>query len=232
MVLNFIAALLAPMFLTASDSDIAFARMAAIETINAYRARNHADLLAAAQIIACGLSALGSLGLSMADDLSLPMILRLRGNANALNRSAEQNRRAIRKSPPGNATDAPTGPGDAVYAVYEATVLPNPAQTRQPVAAVCLSKTPLAAEPTPIPLPTAGLPLLTDQEKKAMWAAGMTNVAQEFTASLPHIPRNQRKLVSRRAAALSSCANQLLSGEVPPPLKAGDLRAMIERTVR
>jgi hypothetical protein len=47
--------------------------MAAIGTVNAYRARNHADLIAIAQIIAFGPAALGSLSLSMADDISLSM---------------------------------------------------------------------------------------------------------------------------------------------------------------
>ncbi len=96
--LNVIISLLAPMFLTSSSGDIAYARMAAIETISAYRASNLASLIAVAQIVAFGLAALGSLSLSLADDVSIPMALRLRGNANALNRSAEQNRRAYRES--------------------------------------------------------------------------------------------------------------------------------------
>ena len=95
--LHLIVLLLAPLFLEAGGGDVNFARLAALETVGAYRARNNADLIAIAQIIAYGLASLGSLGLSMADDLSLSMILRLRGNANALNRSAEQNRRALRQ---------------------------------------------------------------------------------------------------------------------------------------
>src|ERR1700733_10588796 len=78
-----LATLLAPMFVCATAGDIVLARMAAIETINDYRTRNHADLIAVAQIIGYGLAALGSLSLSMADDISLSMTLRLRGNANA-----------------------------------------------------------------------------------------------------------------------------------------------------
>jgi hypothetical protein len=93
--MSLIIALLSPMFLGVSAGDVSLARLAATETVNAYRARNHADLIAIAQIIAFGLAALGSLSLAMADDISLPMTLRLRGNANACNRSAEQNRRAL-----------------------------------------------------------------------------------------------------------------------------------------
>ncbi len=95
--LNLIVTFLAPMFLCASGGDILMARMAALETVNGYRARSHADLVSIAQIIAFGLAAMGSLSLSMADDLSVSMMLRLRGNANACNRSAEQNRRCLRE---------------------------------------------------------------------------------------------------------------------------------------
>ena len=109
--LSLIVALLAPMFLTASGSDINLARLAAFETVNAYRARSQADLITIAQIVGCGLAALGSLGLSMADDLSVSMVLRLRGNAVALNRSIDQNRRALAASQAAK----PITPPDPVY---------------------------------------------------------------------------------------------------------------------
>ncbi len=96
--ISLIVAVLAPMFLTASGGDIGFARLAAMETVKAYRARDNADLISIAQIIACGLVSLGSLGLSLTDNLSLSMTLRLRGNAVALNRSADLSRRAIRQA--------------------------------------------------------------------------------------------------------------------------------------
>jgi hypothetical protein len=97
--LNIIVTFLMPLFLTAGG-DVAFARIAAIETVNAYRARNRTDLITIAQIIACGLTALGSLGLSLADNLSLSMTLRLRANAVALNRVVEQSRRALTQPQP------------------------------------------------------------------------------------------------------------------------------------
>src|SRR3984885_14923036 len=93
--LGLIVTLLAPMFLGVTAGDIALARLAAMQTITDYRAQNNADLIAVAQIVACGLAALGSLSLSMEDGISLSMTLRLRGNAVALNRSAEQNRRVL-----------------------------------------------------------------------------------------------------------------------------------------
>ena len=97
--LSLIVAFLTPMFLTASSGNIHYARLAAIETVNAYRAQTQADLIAIAQIVAFGLAALASLSLSMSDNISLPMILRLRANANACNRAAEQNRRALQTRP-------------------------------------------------------------------------------------------------------------------------------------
>src|ERR1700742_1560292 len=93
--LHLIATLLAPIFLGVTAGNVALAHLAATETINDYRARNNTDLVAIAQIVGCGLAALCSLSQSMADDLSLSMTLRLRGNAISLNRSAEQNRRVL-----------------------------------------------------------------------------------------------------------------------------------------
>ncbi len=95
---NLVVAFLVPMFLTASQGDITYARLAAIETVNGYGLRRTADLITIAQIIAFGLAALGSLSLSLADDVSVKMALRLRGNATSCNRAAEQNRRALRQS--------------------------------------------------------------------------------------------------------------------------------------
>jgi hypothetical protein len=71
--LTLIIALLTPMFLGVSSGDLGLARMAAIETVDAYRARHNADLIAVAQIIGFGLAALGSLSLSMAEDISISM---------------------------------------------------------------------------------------------------------------------------------------------------------------
>ena len=107
---HLIVTLLAPMFLMASGGDLLFARMAALETVNAYRARDHVDLIAIAQLVGCALAALGSIGLSMADDLSLSMTLRLRGNATAMNRSVEHARRALKEPRPAAATQTKSTP--------------------------------------------------------------------------------------------------------------------------
>src|ERR1700722_13434922 len=122
--MNFIVTLLAPMFLTASGGDIGFASMAVLEAVNSYRVRTLGDLIAVAQVVAYGLAALGSLSLSMDDGIALPMILRLRGNANACTRSAEQNRRALEKTHSDDRQPHQTAPiQDPAGVRYEAEVM-------------------------------------------------------------------------------------------------------------
>ena len=98
--MHMIVAFLTPMFLVSAGGDAAVARAAAAQTVESYTARNPLHLLAIAQMIALGFGVLSSISLSMADSLSIPTILRLRGNAASLNRAAEQCRRALA----GNAT--------------------------------------------------------------------------------------------------------------------------------
>jgi hypothetical protein len=214
-----IVTLLAPMFLGVSAGDISLARLAALETVSAYQARNQADLIAIAQIIAYGLAALGSLSLSMDDNISIPMALRLRGNANALDRSAEHNRRALAQT----RSDAPAPQQPSpVDARYEAETLANLEETKTRVAAAQARLHPVAPAPTPVPVLT-----LQDKQIQAAWASAMTDVAGEFTASIAHLPQAERKEASRRAALLSGCANELLSGNVPPRPKSGALDPFI-----
>jgi hypothetical protein len=180
--LHVIATFLAPMFLTASGGDIGFARMAAMETVNAYCVRSPADLIPIAQIIAFGLAALGSLSLSMADELSLAMTLRLRGNAIACDRSAERNRRALRESKvrlmvPLHADTTPDPGGErfeaellarvaaaqergrAIQARMEGTAASPgqgaPASVVAPASPGRAAPTPAAAAPAARPVPTA-----------------------------------------------------------------------------
>jgi hypothetical protein len=181
--MNLIVALLAPMFLSVAGGDIAHARMAAIGTVNAYRIRNQADLIAIAQIIGFGLAALGSLSLSMADDISLSMTLRLRGNANALNRSAEHNRRALTAS---HATDRSlimprqprnlkTNPPRQNHDVDNAELTAGMAAANNAVAdgqePLPTEQQPANQAPTPAPAPAADVA-----------AAQKTNAAQDTAA--------------------------------------------------
>jgi hypothetical protein len=237
--MSLVVALLAPMFLAVSGGNINYARMAAIETVNGYRIRNSADLLSVAQIIAFGFAALGSLSLAMADNLSLSMTLRLRANANACHRSAEQNRRTLSANPRDTATAAitraaPPGeppvelPADPDEDLYEAEVIASVAAAQKLAAETqtrIQTETSPAARPL-TPAQTAASPLTAEQQRQAIWASAAAFVAAEFTADLPNLPPAERKVATMRAAALSSCANHLLSGAVEPRLRPGDLNAM------
>jgi hypothetical protein len=221
MLMSLIVTLLAPMFLCVSAGDIGMARMAAIETVNAYRARNYADLVAVAQIIAFGLAALGSLSLSMDDDISLSMTLRLRGNANALNRSAEQNRRALRESRHDNAATTPT-PSLPIPSImdedrneFESLLTPEAEQQLASEAQARLQDPRDAIDQASIPLlrPNAA-PTDAEKRNQAMWAIAMVKESGEIAASIPNLPPSERRAATIRAAALSGCANELLYG--PP----------------
>jgi hypothetical protein len=305
---HLIVTLLVPMFLEAAGGELHFARMAALETVTSYRARTHADLIAIAQIVAFGFAALASLSQSLVDDVSVAMALRLRGNANGLSRSAEQNRRALAKSQADRTmpntlamADLPAqaAAADEIDPAYEAAVIasvaeaqrlvaeaqarlwapepapaaapvatptqfpssaqtdtqaetPAPAQTDAPIRAAASVATPilapalaqtqvpaqpsvpapaLAQTPRAAAVPAAGA-TLTKRQMQAMWAAAMTHVADEFTASVPHLPPAERKLASRRAIALSTCATDLIAGTVPPPPRPGDFGWFMQSNTR
>ena len=232
--MNVIAALLAPMFLGVTGGDVALARMAAVETVNAYRAQNLADLIAIAQIIAYGLAALGSLSLSMADDISLSMTLRLRGNANALNRSAEQNRRVIRE----NRGDEPMPRHPTMAAEFEtpAMIAEDDIQTEteaflddkaaQMLAAETMARLQAPPErtkaPTPVPVAAPAIaPTASEKRHQEMWAIAMVKESGEIIDSIPNLPPAERNAASIRAAALSSTAHQLLMGGGSPSVSFG-----------
>jgi hypothetical protein len=208
--MNLIITLLAPTFLGVTGGNIAYARAAALETVNAYRARNQADLIAIAQIIAFGLAALGSLSLSMADDISIPMILRLRGNAIACDRSAERNRRALIKSqvterlPHDPAPDPEPFDDNAFLSAAAAQELAaeSEARLREP-------------EPKADPAPAAE-PARAEKRHREMWAIAMVKDASEITASLPNLPPAERDAAVIRAAAMTSAAHDLLYGAASP----------------
>jgi hypothetical protein len=201
LLMTLIVTLLAPTFLGVTAGDLTLARMAAIETINDYRARNNADLIAIAQIIACGLAALGSLSLSMDDDISLSMTLRLRGNAVALNRSAEQNRRVLNQPLRNNDHPAPepewtTEPGAFLSAAAEQE-LAEEAEARLRI-------------PEQTAQPTQTVQLISEKRHQEMWVVAMINEASEITASIPTLPPAERSEATMRAVALSNAAHELL----------------------
>jgi hypothetical protein len=221
--MSLIVTLLLPTFLGVTAGDIALARMAAIETINDYRARNNADLIAIAQIIACGLAALGSLSLSMDDEISLSMTLRLRGSAVALNRSAEQNRRVLNQplrdhptqyhleTPPEPETTPAEMEDDLGIARAEALLSAAAAHELAAESEARLQDPRQIANQTP-PQNTT----VSDKRHQEMWAIAMVKEASEITAGILNLPPAERSAAAIRAAALSSAANELLTGVSPP----------------
>ena len=75
--------------------DPAMAHAAAIEVLKSFHIRDTWELFIYTQAITFGLAALDSLGLSMTQGLSPAMVLRCRGNANSLQRTAQLSRRAL-----------------------------------------------------------------------------------------------------------------------------------------
>ena len=369
--LHLIVTLLAPMFLAVCCGNLDFARMAALETVNAYRARSHVDLIAVAQIVAHGLASVSSACLSMAEDISLLMTPRLRASANASNRACDRARRTLEANraapapdpvfapdhtptrdlapdpeadrkdaeviarlavvrrqgeallarhaaaaptpaaptpaaivdqpavpavdqPAVPAADQPAVPAADQPAVPAAAILtpaiPTPAKIAgqapipaagaptpatptpatptpatpipatpipatpipatpipatpipaTPIPATPISATPISATPipgasaphpatlaaktprqtTPTPAPTAGEP--SAEQFQHLWGAAMTVVANEYSASMAHLPPAERDAARARADVLTKAAADLFAGNVPPRLRAGDL---------
>ena len=227
--MSLIVALLAPLFLGVSGGDIRFARMAAAETVNAYRTTNQADLIAVAQIIGFGLAALGSLSLSMADDLSISMILRLRGNANALNRSAEQNRHALKQPRPESRTPRMTEAAPEQRPKDKTVIEGVTAVRKAAPEAPAPIKAPRQAMPVPATttIAPARAHATDEQRNQALWANAMADVAGEITASLPTLPPAERKQASMHVAALTKASAELLAGNSGPKLQPGALSGLI-----
>jgi hypothetical protein len=201
MLLNLIVTLLAPIFLGVTNGDLNLARKAAFDTVATYRATNQADLIAIAQIIGFGLAALGSLSLSMTGDPSPSMVLRLRGNANALNRSAEQNRRALDK----RRRETPTPQHDAICA--------QDIEAVRNAATEAATHVRVVQQPTKPPHPTEPTP---QHRNQIAWAKAMADVAGEITASLNTLPPTERRQATIEAQALTQAANDLLAGKTVP----------------
>jgi hypothetical protein len=222
--LNLVLILLTPLFLAGADGDLALARTAAYETVAAYRVQHHVSLVRVARAIAFGLAALDSLGLSMRDDLPIPLILRLRGNANALNRSAERAEHGL--------AEAPCTAAEPRTPIGEAPIFADVAAAQARAAAVRANLQDQEAPPQPAPAsqPTPPPPAPTtppDQQNRTLWGAAMADIAAEFAAEAAHLPPNEHRTAALRAQILSTAANNLLCGaSVPRPQPLGDLTGM------
>jgi hypothetical protein len=217
--LNAVISLLAPMFLWSTGGDVAYARIAAMETLEAYRATGPRSLITATMIIAFELAALWSLSQSMSDEISLPLALRLRGNAGSMNRAAERNRQVLEQDC--RIAEAPDLPSEAALekAVAETQTMVQQANARirdaqppraaAPVAAAPVAAAPVAAAPNLAPMPG-------DDRHRAAWAGAMAEVAREMTADMGNLSPKERAVEKMRVEALTQSAAALLSGAPLP----------------
>ena len=207
--LNAVIALLAPMFLWSTGGDVACARLAAMDTLAAYRATGPRSLITATTIIAFELAALWSLSQSMSDEISLSMTLRLRGNANSMDRAAERNRRTLEQDC--RIAGSPDLPNEAALeaAVAEAQTMVQQANARIRAAQPPQAPAPVVPAPNPAPMP--------EDERRAAWAGAMAQVAGEMTADMGTLSPKQRAAEMMRVEALTQTAAALVSGAPLPP---------------
>jgi len=224
---NLILMLLTPMFLWSTEGDIRLAYAAAAQTVNEYRIANRLSLFTVARIIAFDIATLSSLSQSMYEDVSTLLALRLRGNANSLDRSGERSRRRLeQESRPG----AGQSQESVEAAVAEAQRMVSEAKARVH-AATSAAETQPHADPAPTPEPaamaapasvppSAATARTAEERLQAAWADAMAAVAGEFTAGLEDLPPEERWKEMARIKALTTAAGTLSSGAAPPPLPA------------
>jgi hypothetical protein len=221
---SLILALLTPMFLWSTAGDIRLAYAAAAGTVNEYRVTNRLSLFTVAKIIAFDIATLSSLSLSMYEDVDMVLALRLRGNANSLDRSAERNRRLLEEQ----GRTASTGPS-AEAAAAEAQRRAGAAKARMHAATETLptatpatvAEPPVATAPAPeTPSASARAARSTAEQRRSAWADAMTAVAAEFAAGIDDLPPEERWKELARIKALTTAAGELTSGTALPPLPA------------
>jgi hypothetical protein len=220
---NLVLALLTPMFLWATEGDIRLAHIAAAQTLNEFRITNRLSLFTVAKIIAFDIATLSSLSLSMYEDVTMLLALRLRGNATSLDRSADRNRRMYHQE---TRTAAPDQTEDAVEtAIAEAQRMVNEAKARIHAAAQPAEKAQPDAEPVaeatqaPAPLPLSSAPT-SEQQHRSAWPDTMTAVAEAFTADLDNVPPEAQWREMTRIMAMTAAAADIAPGTASLPVAA------------
>ena len=193
--MEFLLALLSPLLTAGSLTDIRLARLAAQEAIAAYKAQGQHELVTIAQILAFALTALDNLRLSMPPELSLSMKLKLRGNANALNRAARDNTQTLEKARRATQPmEASLAEQSAMAGWEQPPTPPNPETDNQP--------------PAPEAAPTA-----TQHQNRLHWANAMKTAAARLQASTATAPPARRKANLMWIEALTGVASDLSQGK-------------------
>jgi hypothetical protein len=211
--MDFILAFLSSL-MAGISTDLPLARLAAQEAIAAYQSQGQNELVTIAQILAFALTALDNLRLSMPADLSLSMKLKLRGNANALNRSSRDHTQTPEK---GRRSAMPL---EASLA-EQATMARWDATATAPDAA--METRPIVQKPTPIIAPAAAS---TEHQNRLHWAGAMKTAAARLQASAAIVSPAQRKANLMWIDALTGVASDLAQGKYPtaaPGMSKADL---------
>jgi hypothetical protein len=227
--MNLVIAFLTPMLLAAAGGDRDQAAAMAVETVNAYNARTPADLMLVGEGIALGLGVLSSMGLSMAENIPINQILRLRGNAASLHRAADQCRRAVARpestafnaEPRQEPAEAAQTPSTEEAPFLDPLDFPGaPAAIQAAFASLLSDAERRIAEAAPATKPTSApdpAPMSEEEYYRLCRAAGMTDPANDASAQMPNLPPAERIPTSMRAAALSTTASHLIGNTAPPP---------------
>ena len=221
--MDFILGILAPLLMVGSITDLQCARLAAAEAIAAYNTTGPNQLITAGQIVAFALTALDNLRLSTAPDLSLSMKLKLRGNANALNRSAATNTKLLEKAQREPPPPEPTIAERVAMAEWEDTE-PKPGTAADPAATQ-----PAGHQAEPTPATPAPAPATTSQQNSLLWAKAMKARAERLRAGAAHVPPAERKANLLWADVLTEVATDLLLGK-SPVASPGTTRSELMRT--
>jgi hypothetical protein len=96
-IIDAMISLLVPLFVPGRGGDLVAARQIAARLLANYNAETEEELRLAAEIIGFAFTALDALARSMAPDLTLNQVIRLRGLANSQHRSANQCQRTLDK---------------------------------------------------------------------------------------------------------------------------------------
>jgi hypothetical protein len=241
--LTLICGVLSPLFLAGCQGIPEHGGMAAMEAMSSYGVRTQAELLIVSKIVAFGLAALDDLRLSMHPDVGLAQKIRLRAQANALNRSARQNEAALAAYRKLNPLTEPSiaeqlsqldRQQDAVWAeqnareeaetlavLEETQRMVDAAEARARALMEQQSKPAKRARPAKTsrkPAHVHPAPATPEEARRFAWAAAMQRVAKELEDDMPDLSGPNRRANQLQISVLSGAASALRGGaDLPPP---------------
>ena len=203
--LDFLLAVLSSVMAPALG-DPSLARRAALQAIEAYQPQNTHALIATGQILAFAMTALETLRLAAPPDVSLSMKLKLRGNANGLNRAAGDNTRILD-------TIRQTTVDQAAMALWQEPPPPSP---QDQTAADAPSTTP---------------PPVDEPKGRLSWAAAMNTVAARLRANTPAVGPIQRTVNALWIDTLTGVAGEIVRAKDQPASPGGGKAVLLRTTL-